>query len=223
MLQVGNHIVVLGEKKQTTRPKDMSISAKILYQPTAPLRSVAPQLRRKPDLKIDRDENVNGKQGRFTDKSGPSKNISGHHSRSPMDNSIDQKWKNGLNENNHHKNKITNRQRQLESLRRMEERIQHKNAIQKLLKRRKDRFSIFCLNINTIFEDKSTANWIKYPDYSNIGPEVRILYSLVLGKGELIVFGGIRKELMSVPGQTDDNDSEVYNEVLFIKPPQYAI
>lgn len=221
--KIGSHIIVLGEKKQTTRPKDMSISAKILYQPTAPLRinPAIPHFRRKQDIKIDKDENVNGKHGRFNDKSGPSKNISGHHSRSTIDNTIDQKWKNGLNE--HHKNKMTNRQRQLESLRRMEERIQIKNTIQKLKKRRQDKFSIFCLNINSIFDDKCTANWIKYPEDSYISPEVRILYSLVLGKGELIVFGGIRKELMSVQEQTDDNDSEVYNEVLFIKPPKYSI
>lgn len=204
----------------------MSISAKILYQPSALLRTnpVAPQSRRRPEQKIDRDENVNGKHGRFLDKSGPSKNHRiepGHHSRSSADNPVEQKWANGLSPLEHKNRQSANRQRQLESLRRMEERIQNRNA-KRLQLKRTDKFSIFCLDIEDIVGDKCTANWIKYPDGPRVGPEVRILYSLVLGKGELIVFGGIRKEL-SAQGQTEDHDSEVYNEVLFIKPPQYAI
>lgn len=84
-----------------------------------------------------------------------------------------------------------------------------------------NKFSIFCLNIEDC--TKSVASWMKYSDGSRIGSGARILYSLLLGKGELIVFGGIRKEQTLAQERSEDYGSGVCNEVLFIKPPQGAI
>lgn len=120
-------------------------------------------------------------------------------------------------------NSNTDRQRQLESLRRMEEKIRNKKAQPlKVFKKAESTLSIFVLDITNVLSDDCNASWIplKQDDYS--GPDERILYSLVVGKGELIVFGGIRKE-HSTLGHTDVDDSVVYNDLHFINPPRYVI
>lgn len=69
--------------------------------------------------------------------------------------------------------------------------------------------------------DEHIATWIQHHGIENTGPAERILYSLVLGRGELIMFGGVHK--ISNHSQSEIENSEVYNDIHFIKPPRYAI
>ena len=116
-----------------------------------------------------------------------------------------------------------NRQRQLESLRRMEERIQNRKVQTKNLKKSENTLAIFVLDITNVLCDECSASWVPLKHNGQSGPDERILYSLVLGRGELVVFGGIRKEQTTVQGQPDVDDSEVYNDLHFINPPRYVI
>lgn len=117
-----------------------------------------------------------------------------------------------------------NRQRQLESLRRMEEKIQsRRNSHQKVAKKRENTLAMFVLDVTKVLHDECIASWVKLQQNDRTAPDERILYSLVLGRGELIVFGGIRKEQATVQGQTDTDDSEVFNELYFLNPPRYII
>lgn len=120
-------------------------------------------------------------------------------------------------------NSLANRQKQLESLRRMEERLQNRKAQSKVTKITENTLAIFVLDISNILCDECSASWVPLKQSDQTGPDERILYSLVLGRGELIVFGGIRKEQATIQGQTDIDDSQVYNDLHFINPPKYVI
>lgn len=115
----------------------------------------------------------------------------------------------------------SNRQRQLESLRRMEERIRNRIMQSKAAKKTGNTLSIFVLDITNVLCDECTASWIPLKHNNQSGPDERILYSLVPGRGELIVFGGIRKDLLRSHSVIDE--SEVYNDLHFINPPRYII
>lgn len=118
---------------------------------------------------------------------------------------------------------IVNRQRQLESLRRMEEKIRNKKTqLMRASRKTENTLSIFVLDITNVLSDDCKALWIPLKQNDHSGPDERILYSLVVGKGELIVFGGIRKE-HSTLGHTDTDNSVVYNDLHFINPPRYVI
>lgn len=117
-------------------------------------------------------------------------------------------------------NSSINRQRRLESIRRIEEKLQN----QKVVKKSENTLAIFVLDIKNVLCNECTATWVPLKQQNNqIGPDERMLYSLVLGKGELIVFGGIRKEQATTNGQTDFDDSQVYNDLHFINPPKPVI
>ena len=116
-----------------------------------------------------------------------------------------------------------NRQRQLESLRRMEERIQNRKIQSKAVKKTENTLAIFVLDITNVLRDECSASWVPLQQNGQSGPDERILYSLVLGRGELIFFGGIRKDQTTIQGHPDTDDSEVYNDLHFINPPRYVI
>ena len=116
-----------------------------------------------------------------------------------------------------------NRQRQLESLRRMEESLRSRKLQNKTIKKAENTLAIFVLDINNVLSKDCSATWVPLKHNQQLGPDERILYSLVVGKGELIVFGGIRKEQATTQGQTDVDDSQVYNDLYFINPPKYII
>ena len=62
------------------------------------------------------------------------------------------------------------------------------------------------------------VEWLQFWAKESINsPEVAILYSLVEGRGELIMFGGIRRQ-DKPPSDNPDNDS-VSNALYFLNPP----
>lgn len=176
---------------------------------------------------MDRDENVNGRHGTF------SKLISDRNGHLNPTNPTVPKRMSFYNESNLNMAAFraetvraiskANRQRQLESLRRMEERIQSRKVQTKIVKKTENTLSIFVLDISNVLCDDCSASWVSLKQHVQSGPDERILYSLALGRGELIVFGGIRKERTTIQGRTEIDDSEVYNDLYFINPPRYVI
>ncbi|XP_054007522.1 F-box only protein 42 [Hylaeus anthracinus] len=227
--KVGNYIIVLSINKCQRKPNDMNISLRnVTGQRTAPSQACDPaSLQERPGnvSHPDREVNVNGRHGSFSRASVQNAQSSSHTPSFTKnlalcnDNVLsmaafrDEPIRNSSN---------SNRQRQLESLRRMEERIRNRRTQSKIVKKTGNTLSIFVLDITNVLRDECTASWIPLKQNNQSGPDERILYSLVPGQGELIVFGGIRKEqfLQSHPVM---DESEVYNDLHFINPPRYVI
>lgn len=106
---------------------------------------------------------------------------------------------------------------------RMEQRLQRQLATAKGLKKLENSLDIFVLDVSEVLSADCSATWVKLKQSNQNGPNERILYSLVLGQNELILFGGIKKEQATTQGQIDIDDSEVYNDLHFIKPPMQII
>ncbi|XP_011633756.1 F-box only protein 42, partial [Pogonomyrmex barbatus] len=226
----GNYIIVLSKNRRQAKPSDMSIPLKkVTCQ-----RSTSPRLcelnflsERQGNLSVmDKDENINGRHGEFSRSHSQNANVSSHISSIPKtisfysDNILSMA---AFRDQPVHSNLNMNRQRQLESLRRMEEKIRNKRTqLMRASKKSENTLSIFVLDITNVLSDDSNASWIPLQQNDHSGPDERILYSLVVGRGELIVFGGIRKE-HSTLGHTDIDDSVVYNDLYFINPPRYVI
>lgn len=106
---------------------------------------------------------------------------------------------------------LKNRIKQLESLRRMEEK--YKNPVREEDPKRKfpgdddpsepdpgsssnsnsgNKMSMYVMDISEVLSEKACVSW-RPPKPNANAPRDKMLYSLVLGKGELIVFGGIQK------------------------------
>lgn len=126
-------------------------------------------------------------------------------------------------------NAMRNRARQLEMLRRMEERIrglhpvppppppppQHgppRNAM-----------TMYVLDVSEALSH-NRVTWL--PVKPSLGPEETILYSLVPGIGELIMFGGIEKDAMSLLNSNQEIRgivNTVCNNLRFISAPREII
>lgn len=133
-------------------------------------------------------------------------------------------------------NAQSNRQRQLESLERMEQRIRRLRAGSKPCTypsgRRQQRISspsrnAMCIYVLDIGEatEKRSVSWVPFPTESplSFGPEEMILFSLVLGRGELIMFGGIQKDLVSKRQEGEAVPDVVSNSLHFICPEHFSL
>lgn len=122
------------------------------------------------------------------------------------------------------------RERRLESLRRMEEKMQ---AMRRVVQPQADDIAappkrikrncigMFVCDINEVlYGYEPTLEWIEYKNYGIIhdAPDRLILSSLVTGNGELIMFGGLRKE----PNPTS-NTMQVSNSIHFLRAPSEII
>ncbi|XP_014205056.1 F-box only protein 42 [Copidosoma floridanum] len=226
--KVGNNVIVLSKKKRQSHLNGMSIS---VGKPANPPQNfnIPPRERhiQRPTREIDRDENVNGRRGHL--QRSNLRNSQPRASSSPSNHVLPMPIYDStlslaaFREDAVRTNSSLNRQRQLESLRRLEERLQSRKVQSKAVKKTENTLAIFVLDINDVLCNECSASWIPLKQNNQAGPDERILYSLVLGKGELIVFGGIRKEQATTQGQTDFDDSQVYNDLHFINPPKYVI
>jgi hypothetical protein len=98
-------------------------------------------------------------------------------------------------------NRMRNRERQLETLRRLEEKFKSKYSIAKQTAaepaKPRNTMAMYVLDIYEVLSHKR-ATWLPprtppaTPDAA--APEITVLYSLVLGMSELIMFGGIEKD-----------------------------
>lgn len=129
---------------------------------------------------------------------------------------------------------VSPRERRLQSLRRMEERIQaiqkvnhnpelvdDQPAPQKRIKR--NCIGLFICDIsNILLTENPFIEWIEHKNFGHIAnaPERLILSSLVAGNGELIMFGGLRKESLS---KSSDATMQVSNIMHFLQVPREII
>ncbi|XP_076321536.1 F-box only protein 42-like isoform X2 [Tachypleus tridentatus] len=83
---------------------------------------------------------------------------------------------------------------------------------------------IYVLDIGEATEKRSVS-WVPFPTESpmSFGPEEMILFSLVLGRGELIMFGGIQKDLVSKRQEGEAVPDVVSNSLHFICPEQFSL
>lgn len=124
------------------------------------------------------------------------------------------------------------RERRLQSLRRMEEKYQAMRQVNppnenscdeipaphKRIKR--NCIGLFVCDIsNILFNDDPYIEWIEHKNFGHItnAPERLILSSLVAGNGELIMFGGLRKE------RGGDTTMQVSNAMHFLSVPKEII
>ena len=124
------------------------------------------------------------------------------------------------------------RERRLEFLRRMEEKIEamrranrsgEQNADQAPSPKRLKRncIGLFVCDISNLLTENPTLNWIEYKNYGIIegAPERLIMSSIVAGNGELIMFGGLRKESAS----NSSSPMQVSNSLHFLTFPRGVI
>ncbi|XP_075745223.1 uncharacterized protein LOC142803644 [Rhipicephalus microplus] len=120
-----------------------------------------------------------------------------------------------------------NRQRQLESLDRMEQRLKALRAggASSAPVRRRPSLPVcpmrlYVLDVSQVAQ-AGKASWLPLlpqaaATSSSSAVEEVILYSLVLGRGELILFGGIQKDLASKQEDTDGTSEVVSSSLHFI-------
>ncbi|GFU55991.1 f-box only protein 42 [Trichonephila clavipes] len=121
-----------------------------------------------------------------------------------------------------------NRQRQLEGLDRMEQRLRDLRAgnvcypnLHKFSRTLKRPMCLYVLDISTVLEGYVT--WRAIKNQSPSAPEEIILYSLVLGKGEVIMFGGIQKDLNSSEQEGETVPEIVSNSLHFMTAKRFVI
>lgn len=126
------------------------------------------------------------------------------------------------------------RERRLQSIRRMEEKMlamrqqhqppeQHDEQAQPSKRIKRNCIGMFICDIeNVLLANDPFIEWIEHKNYGliNNAPERLILSSLVTGKGELIMFGGLRKESLS---KSSDTTMQVSNAMHFLHVPREII
>ncbi|XP_015180748.1 PREDICTED: F-box only protein 42 [Polistes dominula] len=231
--KIGNYIVVLSNNKRRAKVNDMNIPMQnVAFQrPVWRLPELSPlqESKQRPKTDVDTDENVNGRHGSFSRSSSQSRTTNSPSRRSNFsrivpfccDSAVSMA---AFRDKSINTNFNLNRQRQLESLKKMEDKIRNRKLQTKVPKRTTETaLSIFLLDISKVLSDECSATWTPLKAFDHTEPDERILYSLVMGKRELIVFGGIRKEHATFQPQGDIDNLEVYNDLHFIHPRNYVI
>ena len=83
------------------------------------------------------------------------------------------------------------------------------------------RLSMFVLDISQALESQ-VVSWMDVRSNASLeAPDETILYSLTLGRSELILFGGIQKDVSSMTMRSSQahNSADVSNSVYYLTPP----
>lgn len=126
------------------------------------------------------------------------------------------------------------RERQLQAIQRFEERMRYNNQppVQgpangdEAPAPKPQRTMVMCvLDITNVLEEECSAQWLPFgPEGSGVGPEETILYSLVAGRGEMIMFGGIHREATTLLTNSQMNGANnLSNSLHFISAPHGVI
>ena len=81
---------------------------------------------------------------------------------------------------------------------------------------------MYVLDISKALSEEHTVEWLPFRSNASLtAPEETILYTLVSGRSELIMFGGIQKDVSTIAsGRNATSDKEtVFNDVYFLTPP----
>lgn len=120
-------------------------------------------------------------------------------------------------------------ERRQETIRRAEEKwkktVKEKEISAKYAaKPRRNVLAMYVLDISHALDEQPYVTWLplKNDGVPANGPEETVLYTLVEGKSELVMFGGIRKEA-STPACTTNLGNQVSNSLHFITAPRYVI
>ncbi|XP_054282395.1 F-box only protein 42-like [Macrosteles quadrilineatus] len=123
------------------------------------------------------------------------------------------------------------RERQLEALHRMEERLrslsrnnQVKEKLPEAVRQCPPKMAMFVMDITNVLTDNAVT-WLPIKSVATGAPEHTILYSLVPGQGEIIMFGGIQKDVsqFNVEESSLNVINTVTNTLHFITAPQTVI
>ncbi|GIX94094.1 f-box only protein 42 [Caerostris darwini] len=135
---------------------------------------------------------------------------------------------NGQGSSGASQNTRRNRQRQLEGLDRMEQRLRDLRAgnisypiLNKFSRTMKRPMCLYVLDISTVFD--GYVSWKTVKNQSPSAPAEIILYSLVLGKGEVIMFGGVQKDLNSSDQEGETAPEIVSNSLHFMTAERFVI
>lgn len=88
-------------------------------------------------------------------------------------------------------------------------------------KNRNHYLGIYVLDLSKALDSKPYVTWLPPKNLGN-GPEETILYTLLAGKSELVMFGGIRKDPTSL-GFSVNINNQISNSLHFISAPNYVI
>lgn len=111
------------------------------------------------------------------------------------------------------------KEKRIASLLKVEENLGLKGAYKR--EKKTHYLGMYVLDISQVLSDNPVARWLTPRNVKN-GPEETILYSLVKGKSELIMFGGIQKDANSVCWPMNVS-SQISNSLHFITAPNYVI
>lgn len=91
-------------------------------------------------------------------------------------------------------------------------------------KHKRSVLGMYVLDVSHVLDENPYISWmpLKNDGVSTHGPDETMLYTLVGGKSELIMFGGIQKDANQL-SCTSDMSSQVTNSVHFITSPRYVI
>jgi len=242
--KVGSKIVVLSRSRQNNTPPLMYYSKGVWVPPRG---NPDPERRDGKSKQVDKDENVNGKRGTFNTRRqnvaeeepqpGPSHAHSNNLREAPASSITSSPPPSGISLSafNTAENKPIRvdhrRERRLENLRRIEEKLKkqmkenHELCIVPSPKKQKRNvLGMYVLDISHALDEKPYVTWLPLKNNGAFtqGPEETVLYSLVAGKSELIMFGGIQKDGSSL-ACTTNLSNQVTNSLHFITAPKYII
>lgn len=91
-------------------------------------------------------------------------------------------------------------------------------------KHKRNVLGMYVLDISHALDEKPYVSWLPLKNNGILsqGPEETVLYTLVQGKAELIMFGGIQKDPASLVCTTNLSN-QVSNSLHFITAPKYII
>ena len=121
------------------------------------------------------------------------------------------------------------REKQLDAIKRLEIRLKNIKRLEQIKKTSRPaapKMAMFVLDISKILSLDRKVSWLPIKSVAFGSPESTILYSLVKGNGELIMFGGIKKDVGAVTnqsGQSVDMSDTVSNALHFITAPRCFI
>lgn len=97
----------------------------------------------------------------------------------------------------------------------------------KMAEPKRNSLGLYVLDVSHALDKNPYVTWLPCErDNDNLfsyGPEETILYTLVEGKAELIMFGGIQKDPTSIVASTTNLSNQVSNSLHFISAPSYII
>nr|XP_022919106.1 F-box only protein 42-like isoform X2 [Onthophagus taurus] len=224
--KVDDKIIVLNRGRQSSSSPLMYFSKGVWAPPR--LDGDPDAQRRNSQRSIDTDENVNGRRGVLKGLKRNNPDADELHQRHVPKLPLRDLPLAAFNNPDDQQPSTSKEERRMENLRRVEEKWkgiqkQKEKAAELKTKHKRNLLEMYVLDISHALDDRPYVTWLppKSSGLSN-GPEETILYTLVEGKAELVMFGGIQKDPTSFACDTNLS-KQVSNSLHFITAPKYVI